>query len=158
MGNKFLLWTFVIIVFVVAINELFSLGKTTLAWVIIGIAVAVGLQAVYFLSRKANVKINSLYLVLFTLGILMVVTGTRFLPPDLTANQVKSIVETRFASKLYVVSADYKGRGVWQMKITGGAGWSYWSFDENTGELEFENPETVTPRQPRQLIPNPFRD
>lgn len=137
MGNKFLLWAFLIIVFVVAINELFRLGKTDLAWIIIGIAVAVGLQAVYFLSRKANVKINSLYLVLFTLGILIVVTGMRFLPPDLTADEVKAIVNTHFVSESYVVSADYKGQGEWRVKVATLGGWVYLIFDENTGKSKF---------------------
>ena len=138
MGNKHLLWAFLIIVFVVAINELFELGRTSLAWVIIGIAVAVGLQAVYFLSRKANVKINSLYLVLFTLGILIVVIGTRLLPPELTANEVKAIYNARYSSEVYVVSASYEGQGKWRVKFSSPLGlkttWYYEIFDENTGK------------------------
>ena len=133
MGNKFLLWAFLIIVLVVASNQLFWLGKTTIAWVIIGLTVAVGLQAVYFLSRKVNVKIDSLYLALFTLGILIVFTGTRLFAPDLTADEV----EAMFTSESFpVVSADYKGQGEWQLKVFKvGEGWTYLSFNEKTGEL-----------------------
>ena len=49
---KFLLWASLIIVIIVAINELFWLGRTGLAWVIIGLAVAIGLQVVYLLIRE----------------------------------------------------------------------------------------------------------
>ncbi len=49
---KGLLWASLIIAIVVAINELFWLGKTSLAWVIIGLAVAMGLQTVYLLTKK----------------------------------------------------------------------------------------------------------
>ncbi len=41
-----------IIAIIVAINELFWLGKTDLAWVILGLSVAMGLQAVYLLIKK----------------------------------------------------------------------------------------------------------
>jgi len=49
---KYLLLASLIIVIIIAINELFWLGKTSLAWVILGLAVAIGLQAVYLLSKK----------------------------------------------------------------------------------------------------------
>jgi len=49
---KYLLWASLIIIIVIAINELFWLGKTSLAWVILGLAVAMGLQVVYLLSKK----------------------------------------------------------------------------------------------------------
>jgi len=49
---KTLLWASLVIVIVVAINELFWLGKTSLAWVILGLAIAMGLQAVYLIKKK----------------------------------------------------------------------------------------------------------
>jgi hypothetical protein len=49
---KTLLWISLIIAIIVAINELFWLGKTDLAWVILGLSVAMGLQAVYLLIKK----------------------------------------------------------------------------------------------------------
>ncbi len=49
---KILLWASLIIVIIVAIQELFWLGKSSLAWVIIGLAVAIGLQTVYLLTKK----------------------------------------------------------------------------------------------------------
>ena len=49
---KSLLWASLIIVIIVTITELAWLGKTGLAWVILGLAVAVGLQAVYLLRKK----------------------------------------------------------------------------------------------------------
>ena len=49
---KILLWASLIIVIVLAINELFWLGKSDLAWVILGLAVAMGLQVVYLLTKK----------------------------------------------------------------------------------------------------------
>ena len=52
MNKRTLLWVSLIIVIIVAITELAWLGKTGLAWVIFGLAVAVGLQAVYLLRKK----------------------------------------------------------------------------------------------------------
>lgn len=49
---KILLWASLIIVIIIIINELFWIGKSDLAWVIIGLAVAMGLQAVYLLAKK----------------------------------------------------------------------------------------------------------
>jgi hypothetical protein len=49
---KTLLWASLIIVIIIAIIELFWLGKSDLALVILGLAVAMGLQAVYLLIKK----------------------------------------------------------------------------------------------------------
>jgi hypothetical protein len=49
---KGLLWASLIIIIVVIVNELTWLGRTSLAWVIIGVAAAVGLQVVYLLIKK----------------------------------------------------------------------------------------------------------
>ena len=49
---KYLLWASLIIVIIIFINELFWLGRSELAWVIIGLAVAMGLQAVYLIRKK----------------------------------------------------------------------------------------------------------
>ena len=49
---KILLWVSLVIVIIIAINELFWLGKSDLAWVILGLAVAMGLQVVYLLIKK----------------------------------------------------------------------------------------------------------
>jgi hypothetical protein len=49
---KGLLWASLIIVIIIAIMELFWLGKSELAWVILGLAVAMGLQAVYLIRKK----------------------------------------------------------------------------------------------------------
>ncbi len=47
-----LLWASLIIVIVIVINELTWLGRSDLAWVILGLAVAMGLQVVYLLIKK----------------------------------------------------------------------------------------------------------
>ena len=47
-----LLWVSIILAGIVAIVELTWLGKSDLAWIILLLAVAVGLQAVYLLMRK----------------------------------------------------------------------------------------------------------
>ncbi len=52
MNKKSLLWVSLIIVIIVAINELFWLGRSDLAWVILGLAIAMGSQAVYLLIKK----------------------------------------------------------------------------------------------------------
>jgi len=49
---KILLWVALTIVIIVVINELTWLGRTDLAWVILGLAVAMGLQVVYLLIKK----------------------------------------------------------------------------------------------------------
>ncbi len=49
---KGLLWASLLIVIIIIINEIFWIGKSDLAWVIIGLAVAMGLQAVYLLVKK----------------------------------------------------------------------------------------------------------
>ncbi len=49
---KSLLWVSLIIVIVVTINELFWIGKSDLAIVILGLAVAIGLPVVYLLRKK----------------------------------------------------------------------------------------------------------
>jgi len=49
---KYLLWASLIIVVIVVINELTWLGRSDLAWVILGLAVAMGLQVVYLLIKK----------------------------------------------------------------------------------------------------------
>ncbi len=49
---KILLWASLIIVIIIVINELTWLGRSDLAWVILGLAVAIGLQTVYLLRKK----------------------------------------------------------------------------------------------------------
>lgn len=49
---KGILWVSITIAAIVAIYELTWLGRSSLAWVIIALAVAVGLQAVYLLRKK----------------------------------------------------------------------------------------------------------
>ena len=49
---KFLLWASLIIVIIIAINELFWIGRSDLAWVILGLAIAIGLQILYLLSKR----------------------------------------------------------------------------------------------------------
>lgn len=49
---KGLLWASLVIVIIVVINEITWLGKSDLAWVILGLAVAIGLPVVYLLIKK----------------------------------------------------------------------------------------------------------
>jgi len=49
---KGLLWASLVVVIIIVIQELFWLGKSDLAWVILGLAVAIGLQTVYLLTKK----------------------------------------------------------------------------------------------------------
>jgi len=51
---KFLLWAALIIVIIIVINELFWLGRSELAIVILGLAVAIGLPVVYLLIREGK--------------------------------------------------------------------------------------------------------
>jgi len=49
---KYLLWTSLIITAIVIINEIAWIGRSDLAWIFIGLGVAVGLQAIYLLAGK----------------------------------------------------------------------------------------------------------
>ena len=49
---KILLWASLIIVIIIVIYELFWLGRSELALVILGLALAIGLQTAYLLCKK----------------------------------------------------------------------------------------------------------
>ena len=49
---KYLVWLALLIAVVVAVNEFLYIGQTSLAWVIIGLAVAVGVMCIYLLTEK----------------------------------------------------------------------------------------------------------
>ena len=51
---KYLLWASLVIVIIIFINELFWLGRSELAKVILGLAVAIGLPVVYLLIREGK--------------------------------------------------------------------------------------------------------
>lgn len=131
MGRIYLLWASLIILIGLAIIELWWLSIGGLAWTIV-IAVAVCLQLAYLLS---SAKVKPLYAGLLVVGILMVVVGVKLLAPDLTAHQVKAIINEQ-RSDWHAVSAYYKGQGIWEVKVSVGAGgWLYFTFDENAGKI-----------------------
>jgi len=49
---KYLPWISLIIAAIVVINEIMWIGKSDLAWVLIGLGTAVGLQAIYLVGKK----------------------------------------------------------------------------------------------------------
>lgn len=49
---KYLPWISLIIAAIVVINEIMWIGKSDLAWVLIGLGVAAGLQAIYLTGKK----------------------------------------------------------------------------------------------------------
>jgi len=49
---KYLPWISLIIAVIVVINEIMWIGKSDLAWVFIGLGVAVGLQSIYLIGKK----------------------------------------------------------------------------------------------------------
>jgi len=49
---KYLLWSSLTIAIIVIIQELVWIGRSNLAWVILILAIAVGLQALYLLKQK----------------------------------------------------------------------------------------------------------
>jgi hypothetical protein len=51
---KRLLWASLIIAIIVALVELFWLGRSELAWVIFGLAVAMVLQLVYLIRKNRD--------------------------------------------------------------------------------------------------------
>lgn len=79
--------------------------------------------------------------VMVTILILMLVGGGAFIAvsqistaTELTADQVKTIMQRRFTDAV-VVSVDYKGQGIWQGKIWQTSRWFYVIFDEKKGSL-----------------------
>lgn len=50
--NKSLLWISLVIAVIILVNEFSWLGESSLALVIMGLAIAIGLQAIYLLVRK----------------------------------------------------------------------------------------------------------
>lgn len=49
---KYLVWLALVIALGAIINEIAYIGDTTLAWVIIGLAVAIGVLSIYLLVEK----------------------------------------------------------------------------------------------------------
>ena len=49
---KYLIWVALVIVAVVIVNEIAYIGQSSLAWVVIGLAVAIGALSIYLLSEK----------------------------------------------------------------------------------------------------------
>jgi len=49
---KYLPWISLIIAAIVVITEITWIGKSDLAWLLIGLGVALGLQAIYLLAEK----------------------------------------------------------------------------------------------------------
>jgi len=49
---KYLIWLALVVAAVVIINEIAYIGETSLAWVVIGLAVAVGALSIYLLVEK----------------------------------------------------------------------------------------------------------
>jgi len=49
---KYLIWLALVIVVVVIFQEVAYIGETSLAWIIIGLAVAVGAVSIYLLAEK----------------------------------------------------------------------------------------------------------
>ncbi len=49
---KYLPWISLIIAVIVIINEAMWIGKSDLAWVLIGLGVAVGFQSIYLIAKK----------------------------------------------------------------------------------------------------------
>ncbi len=136
MGKTAILWVSLAIVVIVAVNELLWLGKTTLAWVILALTVALALTLLYLLWKESATRVKPLYLGLLVVAVLMIAIPIKLLlpAPDLSASEVKAIVAAR--SGYHVVSATYKGQGVWEVKVATPSGWVYANFNETTGKLE----------------------
>lgn len=153
MGRKLLLWASLIIILAVIVNEIFWLGKTSLAWVIIGISVALGLQVVYLLSKEVNMKIRPLYVGLLVFAIVLVAVGMKFISPTYSADEVKSVVFARCPSlQKPGLHVEYDWRGKWLITRLGEKE-PCLIFNEDTGLLNY--PEELLERQahPQPLSP-----
>lgn len=49
---KYLIWFAIIVAVIVVINEIAYVGTTSLAWVVIGLAAAIGALSIYLLVEK----------------------------------------------------------------------------------------------------------
>lgn len=127
-NKRFLLWVALVIAAAIAVRPMYWLGLIGFAGLMITLAVFVGLVITYLLSLKKG----SIYREI-GLGVLIIITVCsvillKFSAPELSANEIKS--------ELNAASAEYRGNGIWKIKVVQGVNTFYLYYDENTHEVK----------------------
>ncbi len=146
MNKRYLLWVALVIAAVIAVRPMLWLGIIGFAGFMVVLAVFVGLVVTYLLSLKKGSVYREI-----GFGVLIIVTvcaviALKFSAPELNASEVKEIFgnEARGPSKwagthyarMEAISAEYKGDGIWRVKVIYGSDISYRYYDENTEEIK----------------------
>ena len=168
MGNekllrKYLVWAIVpalVNIAIVAVRPMYWLGSIGFIWIMFWLALSVGVLATYawvYSNSKSEVKSVLAILLFFALIVGIVVAGylLKIQQPELTAGEVKSIINLRtekWSTRLRVVSTEYKGGGIWRVRVISASGLSYWNYNEDTNSLG-EDKGTPTIQQNPTGIP-----
>ena len=153
MNKRYLLWAALVIAAVIAVRPMFWLGFISFAGLMVVLVVFVGLVVIYLLSLKKG----SIYREV-GFGVLIIVTVCaaillKFSAPELSASEVKEMfsyspqgqrLSTYYISGMKALATEYKGGGVWKVKIVNLDNTSnrtvegnihYLYYDENTRQI-----------------------
>lgn len=131
MNKRYLLWAALVIAAIIAVRPMYWLGIVGFAGLMVVLAVFVGLVITYLLSLK---RVPIYREIGFVVLIVITVCSTillKFSAPELSAGEVKEL----FSSIGAAVSAEYKGGGIWRVKLGQGIDALYRYYDENTGQI-----------------------
>lgn len=140
--RKYRLWAVlaaVVVIVIIASRPMFWLGATSLGWVMFWLVVSVGVLATYaWLSIKAKPRVKgfiaSLLFVILIVGIIAAGFILSFSAPELSAYEVKTIMNYRL-TEARATSAEYRGGGIWRVKIIDRHGGMYLDYNESTGAV-----------------------
>ncbi len=142
MRHKYLLCVSLVKIAVIAIRPMLWLGSIGFAGLMLLLAVAVGLLVTYLLSLKRGSWRQALSLGFLAVAAISSIVVLWLSAPELTGNEVKSIMNATFSKNLalsnnynyaHATSAEYKGQGIWQVKVITSVGIAYVEFNEKTG-------------------------
>ena len=122
MNKRYLLWTALVIAAVIAIRPMFWLGIIGFAWLMVVLAVFVGLVAAYLLSLKKGSLYREIGFGVLIIAIVCAVIALKFSAPELSAGEVKALFShppyiESYSSGTKAVSAEYRGGGIWKVKV-----------------------------------------
>lgn len=139
--RKYRLWAVlvaVVVIVIIASRPMYWLGATSLGWVMFWLVVSVGVLATYaWLSTKTESRVkgfiaSSLFVILIV-GIIAAGFILSFSAPELSAYEVKAIMNYRW-TEARATSAEYRGGGIWRVKMIDGYGVRYLDYNERTGK------------------------
>lgn len=126
MIRKYLVWAGVVfalaIIATIAIRPMYWLGSVGFGWIMFWLVVAVGILATYaWVSHNTKSFVKSFLAILLALVLVVgiVVAGVllKAQQPELTASEVKTIVNMKLPSDSRAVSVEYRGEGIWRVGV-----------------------------------------